>query len=101
MQYIPTKSTPNFIEYDLQAPQDASVTPHSRKATPLSFGISIPPELYGRIVSRSGMSLKKNINVASGVIEPDYRGEIKVMLINSSQKKYIIRKGYAISKNNI
>ena len=98
VQYVPRQATNGSIGYDLRAPQDASISPQSRKAIPLGFSMSIPKGLYGRIASRSGLALKKNIDVAAGVIDPDYRGEVKVLLVNSSQKKHIIRKGDAIAQ---
>lgn len=52
---------------------------------PTGISIEIPPDHYGRIAPRSGLALKLGIDVMAGVIDSDYRGEIKVMLINHSK----------------
>ena len=77
---------------------NTSIAPQSRKAIRLGFSIEIPPGLYGRIAPRSGLALKNNIDVAAGVIDPDYRGEVKVLLVNSSQKKFDIKEGDKIAQ---
>ena len=86
VQYLPTQATPESIGYELRAPAENSIPPQGLKTIPLGFKMSIPPGLYGRFAPRSGLDLHKNIDVAAGVIEPDYRGEIKVVLVNNSQK---------------
>ena len=56
----------------------------------LCFAIEIPEGYYGRIAPRSGLAVKKGLDVMAGVIDSGYRGEIKVLLINlnpSSPKK--------------
>ena len=60
--------------------------------------MSIPKGLYGRISSRNDIAHKQNIDVAAGVIDPDYHGEIKVLLVNNSQKRHVIRKGDVIAQ---
>ena len=74
------------------------IPPHSRKLIKLGIKIAIPPGLYGRIASRSGLAANDNTDVGTGVIDPDYRGEVKVLLINSSQKRFPIHKGDKIAQ---
>ena len=98
VQFVPSKSTEQSIGYDLRSNVNTSIPPHSRKAVGLGFSIAIPPGLYGRIAPRSGLALKHNVDVAAGVIDPDYRGEVKVLLVNSSQRKFEINKGDKVAQ---
>lgn len=58
---------------------------------PTGIAVSIPHGYYGRIAPRSGLALKA-IHVLGGVIDSDYRGEIKVILFNSSHVKIEFKK---------
>lgn len=57
-----------------------------------------PKNYYLRIAPRSGLSLKNGINVMAGVIDYDYRGEIKVILSNTSDKDFVIEQGDKIAQ---
>ena len=98
LKHIPTRSTEGAIGYDLFSAHKTSVPPNSRKSIGLGFHISIPQGLYGRIAPRSGLAITNNIDIAGGVIDPDYRGEVKVILINSSQKRFDIEEGDRIAQ---
>ena len=64
--------------------------------TGLSF--SIPQGSYGRIAPRSGLAVKHSIDVGAGVIDCDYRGEIRVLLFNHSDKDFLGTFGFKISE---
>ena len=68
-----------------------------QKIVPTGIAIDPPPGTYVRIAPRSGLALK-GITVEGGVIDPDYRGEVNVLLINSSQRKFQIHKGDRIAQ---
>ena len=57
-----------------------------------------PEGTYGRIASRSSLSVLHKVEVVAGVIDPDYRGEIFVNLFNHSKKDFIINKGDRIAQ---
>jgi dUTP pyrophosphatase len=57
-----------------------------------------PRNTYGRIAPRSGLSYYHFIDVGAGVIDPDYRGSIKVLLFNHSDKNFQVKKGDAIAQ---
>ena len=98
IEYLPRRATQKSAGYDLHSPLTTSIPPQSRKLIPLGFSISIPVGTYGRIAPRSGLALKHNIDIGAGVVDPDYRGEVKVLLINNSQRKFQIHKGDRIAQ---
>jgi dUTP pyrophosphatase len=50
------------------------------------LGVAIPPGHYGRIAPRSGLAMKHGLDVLSGVIDSDYRGEIGCLLYNTGDE---------------
>lgn len=102
VQY-PTKATPEAVGYDLYAyhktesgrPNKILIPPQSTKAIPTGL-IVIPPEGYSIFVgSRSGMAKENSLFVtnAPGIIDPDYRGELMVLLYNGGHQSIYISHG--------
>ena len=55
-----------------------------------AISMAIPDGNYGRIAPRSGLAAKNSIDVGAGVIDSDYRGEVKVLLFNLSDVDFEI-----------
>ena len=64
----------------------------------MGIAIDLPPDTYRRIAPRSGLALKHSLAVNAGVIDADYTGEIKVILVNLGNKEYEIHKGDKIAQ---
>jgi len=79
---IPTQTKKGDAGYDLYACESATINPLSRKLIPIGIGIEIPEGYYGRIAPRSGLAVKKGIDVLAGVVDCGYRDEISVVLVN-------------------
>ena len=62
-----------------------------------AISMAIPDGNYGRIAPRSGLAAKNMIDVGAGVIDSDYRGEIKVLLFNLSEVDFEIQKNDRIA----
>ena len=62
------------------------------------IGTAQPPRYYGRITSKSGLAMQHRIHVGAGVINPDYTGEIKVLLINDAKHYYQVNQGDPIAQ---
>ena len=84
--------------YDLHGSEETIIVPYSRQLVATGISITVPTGTYGRIELPSGMSVKHSIDVAAGVIDKDYTGEVKVLLINHSDKKYQIQTGDRIAQ---
>jgi deoxyuridine 5'-triphosphate nucleotidohydrolase len=52
------------------------------------IAISLPPGVYGRVAPRSGLAMKNGIQIGAGVIDPDYTGEISVIIFNMGEYRF-------------
>ena len=97
---IPSYQTKEAAGFDLHSIEDIVLNPGERKliATGLAFEIEYGYEV--QIRPRSGLAFKHGITVLNtpGTIDSDYRGEIKVLLINHSNEKFEIKKGDRIAQ---
>ena len=84
--------------YDISS--DIDITIKARHRSLISTGISIefPEGIYAQILPRSGIAVKNGIHVGAGVIDSSYRGEIKVLLFNFSDKDFEISAGDRIAQ---
>jgi dUTP pyrophosphatase len=87
---------------DLIADIDAqfSLAPQGRVAVPTGFAIEIPPGFEGQVRPRSGLAFKDGVTVinAPGTIDADYRGEIKVLLVNLGNDSVWLNPGDRIAQ---
>src|SRR3954470_6963749 len=88
---IPQIQSSGAIGLDLHANKEVVIPIKQREVVPTGIAVEIPRGHYLRIAPRSGMS-KKGIDIGAGVIDPDYRGEIKALLINNSAAEIKIQK---------
>ena len=75
-----------------------SPTAMKRGAVSTGISVALPAESAGLIWPRSGLAAKHGIDTLAGVIDADYRGEIRVVLINHGPADYTIRKGDRIAQ---
>lgn len=85
---------------DLCASADALLEPQVPQAVPTGLSIELPPGFEAQVRPRSGLALKHAISVPNspGTIDPGYRGELKVILINLGKQAYQIHKGDRIAQ---
>lgn len=95
---LPSRGSEGAVGYDLSAIVSGSIEPGKKDIVPTGIGISLPPETYGRIAPRSGLAAKFAIGVGAGVIDPDYTGELKVILFNHGCKTFNYEKGDRIAQ---
>ncbi|MCK9556444.1 MAG: dUTP diphosphatase [Candidatus Cloacimonetes bacterium] len=98
----PRRMSSGAAGYDLYAciPEDILLEPIERIAVPTGLAISLPENHEAQIRPRSGLALKLGLSVlnAPGTIDSDYRGEIRVILINLSRKTVTITPGMRIAQ---
>jgi len=96
---LPTRGSDHSVGYDLYSSEDTIVPCQAGRAL-VGTGIAVvlPSGVYGRVAPRSGLGVKHCIDVGAGVIDPDYTGEIKVVLFNHGEKDFEIKKGDRIAQ---
>lgn len=99
---LPGYKTDGSAGIDLQANIDSSVSLESldRAIIPTGIFMSIPEGYEGQIRARSGLALKHGISLANGIgtIDSDYRGEIKIILVNLGRETYTINDGDRVAQ---
>ncbi|HEY2775436.1 MAG TPA: dUTP diphosphatase [Candidatus Binatia bacterium] len=94
--------TDGAVGMDLPAAIDAplDLAPGQRRLVPCGFAISIPRGYEGQVRPRSGLALRQGLSIpnAPGTIDPDYRGEVAVLLINLSAEPVRIEPGQRIAQ---
>lgn len=91
---------PNDAGMDLKALEATTITAHARTLVHTGVYAAIPANHVGLICPRSGLALKQGITVlnAPGIIDPNYRGEIGVILHNTTDTSIRIDKGDRIAQ---
>lgn len=101
-QNLPEYKTLGSSGMDLKASLDASIVlkPMDRILVPTGLFISIPDGYEGQVRGRSGLAINNGISLANGVgtIDSDYRGEVKVILINLGKEDFVINNGDRIAQ---
>ncbi len=99
---IPKYETDGSSGLDLSAYTDKNIEikPGESKIIPTGLAVAIPKNFEVQIRPRSGLAAKNQISVLNtpGTIDSDYRGELKVILINLGEKSFIIEKGLRIAQ---
>jgi dUTP pyrophosphatase len=95
---IPSRGSPHAVGYDLHSVDACTIQPNTRGLVGTGIAIALPLNVYGRVAPRSGLAVKHGIQVGAGVIDPDYTGEVKVVLFNQSDKEFEIKKGDRIAQ---
>jgi|TARA_B100000287_G_scaffold362917_1_gene356437 dUTP pyrophosphatase len=95
---IPTRHSPGSVGYDLYSTEEVIIPPSERGIVGTGICATIPIGVYGRIAPRSGLTVKHGIQTGAGVIDPDYTGELKVILFNHGSETFVIKQGDRIAQ---
>jgi deoxyuridine 5'-triphosphate nucleotidohydrolase len=80
---LPTRGSLHSAGLDLYSIEDLNMPPLSRVHAHTGLSVAIPEGFYGRIAPRSGLAANHGLDVLSGVIDADYRGEVICLLFNT------------------
>jgi dUTP diphosphatase len=95
---LPEYSTEGAAGADLRAAEAITLPPGQRAAVPTGISVEIPPGHVGLVWPRSGLAVRHGIDTLAGVIDSDYRGEVKVVLVNHGQEPLAIAAGDRIAQ---
>ena len=97
---LPAYATQGAAGMDVLAAEDIALAPGARHAVATGLALAIPPGYEVQVRPRSGLALKHGISVPNtpGTIDSDYRGELKVILINHGAESFAVRRGDRIAQ---
>ena len=101
---LPAYETTHAAGMDLRAavPEDEPLTlrPGDRHAVPTGLSMAIPPGFEGQVRPRSGLAFRDGVTTLNspGTVDADYRGEVKVILINLGPQNFVVRRGDRIAQ---
>ncbi|MEH6758972.1 MAG: dUTP diphosphatase [Parasphingorhabdus sp.] len=97
---LPSYETAGSAGMDIRAAEAATIATGKRGLVGTGFAFAIPEGYEVQVRPRSGLALKKGISVLNspGTIDSDYRGEIKVILVNLGDEDFIVERGDRIAQ---
>ncbi len=97
---IPLKSTKHSAGFDVFSAEETILKKGEYKAVSTGISIEMSEDIEAQIRPRSGLALKYGVTVLNspGTIDADYRGEVKIILINHSENDFLIRAGDRIAQ---
>jgi dUTP pyrophosphatase len=101
---LPAYETEHAAGMDLRAavPEEAPIIlrPGDRHAVPTGLCLAIPPGFEGQVRPRSGLALRHGVTCLNspGTVDADYRGEVKVILVNHGPENFVVRRGERIAQ---
>lgn len=96
----PAHATSGAAGADLVSAEDITIAPGEIQAIATGLALAIPQGFEGQVRPRSGLALKYGVTVlnAPGTIDSDYRGEVKIILINHGKKAFVVSRGDRIAQ---
>jgi dUTP pyrophosphatase len=97
---LPTSAHPDDAGLDLVAAEPVRLPPGGRALVGTGIALALPPGYAGLVLPRSGLALHRGVTLlnAPGLIDPGYRGEVKVLLINHGAEPVEFRRGERIAQ---
>ena len=94
----PLRGSASSAGFDLCAAEDGCIAPGARLCVATGLQVEIPAGCYGRIAPRSGLALRFGIDVGAGVVDCDYRGEVKILLFNHGDAAFLFKSGDRVAQ---
>ena len=96
---LPAQGNDHAVGWDVYySGPDTRIFPNTVRPLETGLKMEIPPHLWIKVESRSGLAAKHGLFLGCGVIDPDYRGELKIVLINGGPEPVEIKQGDRIAQ---
>lgn len=95
---LPEYASAGAAGADLRASESLEIPPGGRAMVPTGLHLEIPPGFVGLVWPRSGLAVRHGIDTLAGVIDSDYRGEVRVVLVNHGTEPFRIATGDRIAQ---
>jgi len=91
----PVRVRPGDAAYDLCSVEDFSLDPRQRAIVSTGVALALPPGIAGLVIPRSGLAARHGLSVVNGpgLIDPNYRGEIRLVLVNLGEDPFVSHAG--------
>jgi dUTP pyrophosphatase len=97
-EHVPSYSHPGDAGADLKSAVEEVIPARGKKLIPTGIRLKLPPGHVGLVWPRSGLAVNHSLDSGAGVIDSQYRGEIKVLLFNHSDHDFQIKPGDRIAQ---
>ena len=95
---LPEYTSAGAAGADLRASEAVEIAPGGRAAVPTAVRLEIPPGHVGLVWPRSGLAVRHGIDTLAGVIDSDYRGEVRVVLVNHGREPFAVERGSRVAQ---
>jgi len=95
---LPAYGSAEAAGADLCAAEDVQLPPGERAAVATGIHVEIPPGYVGLVWPRSGLAVRHGLDTLAGVIDSDYRGEVRVVLVNHGREPVSLARGDRIAQ---
>ena len=97
---VPARMRAGDAAADLPARHDVTIGPGERRLVPTGFAVAIPEGTCGLVLPRSGLALSHGLTLLNspGLIDSGYRGELQILLYNTSSEPVELRRGQRIAQ---
>ena len=95
---LPAYGSEGAAGADLRAAEDVILAPGARAALATGVHVEIPPGYVGLVWPRSGLAVRHGLDTLAGVIDSDYRGEVRVVLVNHGPEAVTLARGDRIAQ---
>ncbi len=95
---LPEYASAGAAGADLRASEAVEIVPGARAAVPTGVRLQIPPGHVGLVWPRSGLAVRHGIDTLAGVIDSDYRGEVRVVLVNHGDAPFRVAPGDRVAQ---
>jgi dUTP pyrophosphatase len=96
--HLPEYASEGAAGADLRASEAVEIPPGGRAAVPTGLRLQIPPGHVGLVWPRSGLAVRHGIDTLAGVIDSDYRGEVRVVLVNHGDEPFRAAPGERVAQ---
>jgi dUTP diphosphatase len=97
---LPARATPGSAGFDIASAESGTLAPGERRLFATGFAVAIPPGFEIQIRPRSGLALTHGVTLPNtpATIDSDYRGELKVALVNLGREPFAVTRGMRIGQ---
>lgn len=96
--HLPSYASEGAAGADLRSSETVVLGPGERAAVPTGLHIEVPPGHVGLIWPRSGLAVRHGLDTMAGVVDSDYRGEVRVVLVNHGPEPVTLEAGDRIAQ---